>query len=291
MTTVTRSTFVHSLKYGVDLDKPGLATSLQGTGVSIDQLRQADTNHDGRLRGRELHRAFAQVDSLDRDGSRRSFSAQGKAAKLYNALLDARRPGPYHGLAVAKVAISLVASRGEQYAKDAAPVSENPRLSHNTSPGRTPLTWLAGRNKCNQFVGDALWRAGMKAPSYAMPDGSRHYVNAEALPAQRSCFDRIPRVKDLRVGDMIVIDLPGSGRDSAHAEIITHLDRRRGIIRTTGAHADGAYESSGSRILGQSWSSALNKATYDGEGQRWTLGGLQLYLLRPTLGRKPSNGS
>jgi hypothetical protein len=279
MTTITRSTFLENLRYGVKLDALAVSTG------SRDRLAALDRDGDGRLRGAELRRAFAVVDSLDRDGSSRSFAARGRAGRLYDALLDARRPGPYHGLAVAKNAIAIAAGRGGEYARPEAPTSDNPDLAGNRRPGRTRLTWLAGLNKCNQFVGDVLWRAGLRAPSYRMPGGGRHYVNAEALPAQRRCFDRVPRIKDLRVGDVIVIDVPGRGRDSAHAEIITHLDHRTGEVRATGAHADGAYETRVSPLFQDPWGSVLHKATHDGKEERWSYNGMQIYLLRPRLRR------
>lgn len=281
MTTVSRKTFFQSLARGVDLDRPGLDRALRRAGVTLEQLKTHDRDRDDVLSGAELGGAFRLVDRLDRDGSSRSFSFGGAAGKLYGALLDGRRRGPYFGLAIAKVAISISAFRGEEYAVAAAPTCPNPSIAGNRSPGHTRLAWLAGRYKCNQFVGDALWRAAVSMPTYVMPGGYRHYVNAEALPAYRGHFDRVSRVKDLRVGDVLVIDLPRPGQDGAHAEILTHLDRRTGLIRATGAHADGAYETVVSPLFGKEWTTVLAEATHDGVNHRWSYEQTHIYLLRP----------
>lgn len=277
--TISRRTFVDSCTYGIDLDNDALNRTADRLGVGRQRLARHDRDGDGTLRGRELQRAFRLVDSLDRDGSGQTFKQAGAAGALHEAMLGARRPGPYHGMAIAKVAISIAAGRGGEYARDAAPTSENGALSGNVRPGRTRLTWLAGRYKCNQFVGDALWRAGVRMPSYKLPGGGEHYVNAEALPHQRAYFDRLARVADLRVGDVIVIDFPGRGQDGAHTEIVTHRDTS--TVRATGAHADGAYETEVSPLLGESWSSALSRARRDGEAGCWRLGAHTIYLLRP----------
>ncbi|MBK8480596.1 MAG: hypothetical protein IPL40_05415 [Proteobacteria bacterium] len=170
-------------------------------------------------------------------------------------------------------ALARAEQLGADYAVAGAPTSPHPALSHNRRPDQTRLEWLRGLNKCNQFVGDALAEAGWAMPTYRMPGGGQHYVNAEALPQQRRYFARITAVEQLRAGDVVVVDYPGRGANTAHAEIITEHDPRRGTLQAAGAHAAGAYP--------REWSDLLDGATYDSRNQCWKrYDGARIYLLR-----------
>ena len=137
----------------------------------------------------------------------------------------------------------LVSEHGLEYAFSAAPTSPHSRLSGNRSPGKTQLFWLKDRYKCNQFVGDVLTLAGLRMPTYRMPDGSEHYVNAEALPKYNDHFQRIASAREIRQGDLLVIDrLSASGEDGAHVEVISSYNLETATLSSLGAHRDGAYQ-------------------------------------------------
>lgn len=137
----------------------------------------------------------------------------------------------------------LVSEHGLEYSFSAAPTSPHSRLSGNRSPGKTQLFWLKDRYKCNQFVGDVLTLAGLRMPTYRMPDGSEHYVNAEALPKYNDHFQRIASSHEIRQGDLLVIDrLSASGENGAHVEIISSYNLETATLSSLGAHRDGAYQ-------------------------------------------------
>ena len=92
-------------------------------------------------------------------------------------------------------------------------------LTGNTYPEHSRLGWLKNRNKCNQFVGDVLTLAGFAMPTFRMRDGSKHFMHAEALLDQPKFFKQVGR--DVAPGDLLVIDRPGRGENSAHVEIVT----------------------------------------------------------------------
>src|SRR5687768_14288572 len=74
MSTIDKKTFNKNLSGGVDLNKAELKTNLEGTGVSVDDLKQADLDGDGWLKGpAELDAAFRKADGFDRNGSSSSF--------------------------------------------------------------------------------------------------------------------------------------------------------------------------------------------------------------------------
>lgn len=142
---------------------------------------------------------------------------------------------------VVDAAYTLLRTRREEYSFAGAPRSENPSLTGNRAPGSTVLAWLHRRNKCNQFVGDALYAAGYSMPTFRMSDGSRHYVHAEALLQRSSELRSLRSLADVRPGHLIVIDYPGNGEDSAHVEIVTAVSTAAAtpLLHTIGAHHDG----------------------------------------------------
>jgi hypothetical protein len=175
-------------------------------------------------------------------------------------------------LIIADTASRLIEERGAEYAKAAAPRTRNPQISGNVFPMQTRLGWLAGRWKCNQFVGDALYEAGYRMPTVRMPDGSVHYLNAEKLPHQRDFFDLITNRDEVLLGDVLVIDyLRGSGENGAHAEVIEATDPKTGSVRSLGAHEFGAEARERYGILGSS--SSL--------GSFWQASSARIYVLRP----------
>lgn len=140
---------------------------------------------------------------------------------------------------------------GPSYAYASAPRSPLPDLTGNQNPGITRPAWLHGRNKCNQYVGDALYDAGHRLPTFRMPDGTAHYVNAEALLRYPNTLQHVADIRDARPGDLLVLDYPGRGADTAHVEIISDvgLDAERPLLRTIGAHRDGVRETDRTSLL------------------------------------------
>ncbi len=147
-------------------------------------------------------------------------------------------------------------THGTEYAKPNAPRSPMPELTSNKHPNRSILTWLRNRNKCNQFVGDVLTLAGLAMPTFRMRDGSKHFVNAEALPAQTDYFERRIRAADIAPGDLLVVDSPGRGENTAHVEIVSSVQVKEPVqLSTIGAIPTGVAETDRSTLLRDgSWS-------------------------------------
>ena len=269
MSKVTRQEFNNTFAHGIDLEDADLETALQNAGIDGSKLAEADLDGDGIVSGRrELRAAFNIVDSLDRNGERNSFEKSGQAAQLFGALELGRREGPYHGAAIAQAATNRAAADPAGYAYANAPTSPLAELSGNSIPGQTRPRWLEGNNKCNQFVGDALTEAGVKAPTVTMDNGSLHYARAETWPARHDLFDRITDPSQIKVGDVIVRDRPGAGEGTAHIEVITSVSP----FKTTGAHHGGASEDTGNWLAGTT-ANAANRSFTDGADE--------LYVLRP----------
>ena len=133
--------------------------------------------------------------------------------------------------------------QGASYARASAPTSPMVGLTDNVQPEHSRLGWLKHRNKCNQFVGDVLTLAGFAMPTFRMRDGSKHFMHAEALLDQPKFFKRVGR--DVTPGDLLVIDRPGRGENSAHVEIVTRAEvAPDGALQlsTIAALADGVSE-------------------------------------------------
>jgi hypothetical protein len=271
MSTITRSGFRSTFESGIDLADQDLKDALRGTGVSEADLKKADLNGDGVVRGRkELDAAFNAVDGVDDNGKANSFlDTDPEAGKVYRGMLAAKAAPPYYGAEIARAAGERVASDGPRYAYDEAPTSPLAGLSGNAHPGVTRPDWLEQRNKCNQFVGDALTQARVKAPTVTMDDGSLHYARAEAWPARSDLFDRVTSASDIKIGDVVMKDYTSStGTGSAHIEVVTGVNP----MKTTGAHDTGAFEQQGNWLAG---------ATYNSTSQTWIRGTDEIYVLRP----------
>lgn len=177
-----------------------------------------------------------------------------------------------HQRVLTDTAEQMAQERGTEYAKASAPRSPNPALSGNTVPMQTRLNWLAGRWKCNQFVGDALFTAGFQMPLVKMPDGSAHYLNAEKLPSRKDFFEIVTRRENIRAGDVLVLDYTnGSGENGAHTEIIQSIEPYTGTLRTIGAHANGATVGERRGLLQSPFA----------PGAFWSTHSAHVYILRP----------
>jgi hypothetical protein len=275
MATITRSEFLQNFRTGIDLNAAG--QTLNPTARA--RLQALDTNGDGLVQGQtSLGDAWRIIDSFDNNGRSASISSLSPAGDVLRALTPVAvgagttvTPGER----VKQAALTRAANDSAGYAYDNAPTSPFINLSGNRTPGVSRPSWLANNNKCNQFVGDALARGGMRMPTFAMTDGSEHYVNAEKLPTFTRHFDRITDPAQIRPGDIFVVDYPGTGLSTAHTEVITAYDAATGDFKTTGAHSDGAYEKDR-----PAW---MQSMTYDAANQRWDDGGSHLYILRPKM--------
>jgi hypothetical protein len=270
MATITRGQFRNELGNGVDLEDPGLKDALAGTGVTEADLQSADLDGDGIVSGRgELNALFKVVDGVDHNKKSASFLDDGAAGGVYHGLLGARRPPP-DGAATAQAALDRATAQGANYAKSESPTSPLANLSGNAEPGVTQPGWLKDKNKCNQFVGDALTQAGVEAPTVSMGPGKGvHYQRAETWPNRTDLFDRVTDPNDIRPGDVVVRDYPLTGEGGGHIEVVTGVSP----LRTTGAHQDGAYETE------NTW---LDGANYHANTRSFTdTGGKDVYVLRP----------
>ncbi len=260
MSAITRKEFGEKFANGMDLTTPEAKSALGA----------ADLNRDRVIDGKkELDRAFALIDGVDRDGSARTFDNSGRAGNLYGTALEGRRTSSWLAEKTAKAAADRVASDGPDYAYPRSPTSPLPGLSGNPAPGVSHPDWLRRQNKCNQFAGDALTQAGAKAPTVTMANGSLHYARAETWPAYTKHFDPVTSEADIRPGDVIMRDnTSATGLGTAHVEIVTGVNP----MRTTGAHDNGAFETETNWLAG---------ATYDPETKRWDRGQDAIHVLRP----------
>jgi len=275
MPNIDKNQFNRALAGGVNLRDTKLAEKLATAGVPLSDVAKADLDKDGVLNSpAELAAAFKLVDGFDRNGSSQSFAQSGKSGAVYDAFVGAVLP-PRGKFAdkVVSAGLDRAARHGPMYAYDQAPVSPNPQLTSNRKPGTTVLGWLKDNWKCNQFVGDSLTQAGVKAPMFKMADGSYHYAPAEKWPGFTNLFDRITDPAKLQVGDVVVRDYPSTGDATAHVEIVTSVNP----FKSVGAHSDGAYEKEGA-----SW---VEGGTYNPSRRGFDVGGNTVYVLRPKVAR------
>ena len=181
--------------------------------------------------------------------------------------------------------------QGIGYAKANSPKSPFRGLTGNQQPEISVLSWLKNRNKCNQFVGDVLTKAGLGMPTFRMPDGTKHFMHAEALPNQRNYFERRNHPHEIVPGDLMVIDTPGVGENTAHVEIVTEFRDAgtQGVesmrLSTIGAIVEGVVERDRSQLLrGAAWENG------DGDGGFFRKGSIKTFFLRPLAVLKNSSG-
>jgi hypothetical protein len=275
MPNVDKNQFNRALAGGVNLRDGKLAEKLASAGVPLADVQKADLDKDGVLNSpAELARAFQLVDGFDSNGSGASFAQAGKAGAVYDAFVGAVLP-PRGKFAdkIVSAGLDRAARHGPLYGFQQAPVSPNPQLTGNRAPGTTVLGWLKDNWKCNQFVGDALTQAGVKAPLFKMADGSFHYAPAEKWPGFTNLFDRITDASKMQVGDVLIKDYPSTGDATAHVEIVTSVNP----FKSVGAHWDGAYQKEGA-----SW---LDGGTYNASKRAFDVGGDTVYILRPKVAR------
>ncbi|HEY0883273.1 MAG TPA: hypothetical protein VGD87_17175 [Archangium sp.] len=274
---IDRNSFNRALSNGINLNDPGVKQKLEAAGVNVADLKaKGDIDNDGWIKGSaELAKAFTVNDSFDRNGSSQSFDNSGKAGQVFSALVSASggvMPPTTGGKFASKI-LDAAADRANQqglaYGYDNAPTSPLKGLSGNKTPGVSQPSWLKNNWKCNQFVGDALTQAGVKAPTWAMADGTVHYASAEKWPSFTNLFDRITDPSQMKPGDIVVRDYPSTGDATAHVEIVTQVEPFKSI----GAHRDAAYEQAG-----ENW---VAGGTYNPAKRNFQVNGNEVYILRP----------
>ncbi|MDP2272918.1 MAG: hypothetical protein Q8N23_26940 [Archangium sp.] len=278
MPAIDRSSFARSLANGINLNAPGVKQKLEAAGIDVAAL---DADKDGWIKGSaELAKAFTMNDGFDRNGSSASFNNSGKAGQVFQALVSAaggKMPTSEGKFAtqILSAAADRAAKQSTAYGYDNAPTSPLKGLSGNKNPGVSQPGWLKNNWKCNQFVGDALTQAGVKAPTWAMADGTVHYASAEKWPSFTNLFERITDPSQMKPGDIVVRDYPASGDATAHVEIVTSVEPFKSI----GAHRDAAYEAET-----PSW---VEGGTYNPAKRNFEVGGNEVYILRPKAALTP----
>ncbi len=272
MITITKQDFLDHLEGGI---------ALSHSKTTHLDLAQFDSDRNGVLQGAELRPLFHGVDHFDRDGSPHSIKLSGRVGEIFRGLCRGRVDLLNRGPAISDAAQMRLKTMTRDYGLDGTPTSPHPRLSHNRHPGITRLSWLRGQWKCTQFVGDVLTQAGVSMPVHRMKDGSVHYMQAEALPHQRRFFHRVASLEQLKAGDIVVVDWAERGTGTAHTEVFSEVQMRRGGIRSIGAHATGVTEEQGWRPIGD-WHDTLRQATFEEHTSSWTVNQYTIYLLRPT---------
>jgi hypothetical protein len=257
----------------IDLGDDRLRTALAGAGLDAGKLDALDGRADGRVTGqRGLDDLYDEIDRLDQQ-------TKGLASKqelgLWGALRGAAvAPQPIsakQGEALAASARQMVA-QDQREAKTPSPWSlagaaqcQNPALASKTYA--TNKVW-----KCNVFVGEASYRAGLPFPVNAQG----HYVAADHLPGQSRFFHTVATLDDVRPGDVLSIYRP---RTSGHVEIVTGVERgpdgRISSMTSVGAHEDGVREGSDTSAP------LVAAAAQDGGRATVTVDGETYRILRP----------
>jgi hypothetical protein len=203
----------------IDLGDERLDAVLARTPLDARKLDALDGRADGRVSGqRALDDVYDEVNRLDRLTSTLS-------SKPERAVWDALRgaavgPTPVsreQGAALASAARSLAAkdagAPGQTLNWSLAGTArcENPALSSPSYAG--PSVW-----KCNVFVGESFYRAGLPFPLNAQ----NHYMTANDVASQPRFFQQVGHLEDVRPGDVISISRK---KDSGHLEIVTGVQR------------------------------------------------------------------
>jgi len=224
-------------------------------GISNSRLNQIDRDRDGRVFGdSEMGRLFREIDRADSNGDAGSINAKvggdltpaGKLAEVAQLNAVDFDPSVEWRQNIIKAATDLVENYGQNYGTDDAWINIDP---NHSAPANRPLEWTRGRWKCNLFLGNVLYHAGMKTPFYG--DGATgNYPNAnqvfkwsdqenrrygtkerfemkgELAPLDIQDLDeRRRRVQELLAtaepGDLILVDHPGTDvSDGGHCRVV-----------------------------------------------------------------------
>lgn len=274
MSAITRPRFDAALgNTAIDLTDPTLGTALGAAGLDAKKLDALDGQADGRVAGQPaIDDLYDEINRLDRQTSALS-SKQERA--VWSALRGAAiAPVPIsreQGEALAASARQLVAEdhpqagRLSHWALKGESICLNPALSSPTYA--QPDAW-----KCNVFVGEAFYRAGLPFPM----NDQDHYSSAKSLPAEGRFFQPVATIGDVRPGDLVSI---WRKHDSGHVEIVTGVQRGPDgqVVSITSA---GAHEARSAE--GASTAAPLVAASRTNGGSATLVVGDETYrLLRP----------
>jgi hypothetical protein len=257
----------------IDLGNEGLRTELASAGLDARQLDALDSRRDGRVSGQKaLDALYDEIDRLDRQTTGLASKQElGLWGALRGAAVAPRPISPRQGEALAASARRMIAEdqRGSgdlsSWSYAGAARCKNPALS--SKEYATNDTW-----KCNVFVGEAFYRAGLPFPINVQG----HYAAANDLPSRSSYVRRVAKLDDVRPGDVLSIHRTG---DSGHAEIVTGVERDASghvvSLRSVGAHENGPAEGTFTAAP------LVQAAALDGGAASATIDGCAYRILRP----------
>jgi hypothetical protein len=282
MSGVTRKEFGAAFSNtAVDLGDEHLKAAVASAGLDSGSLDALDGRRDGRISGpKAMDALYDEIDRLDRQTSGLASKQElGLWGALRGAAIAPRDISAKQGEALATAARRMVAEdqrdgqsgRASPWSLAGAARCQNPELSSKSYA--TNNDW-----KCNVFVGEAFYRAGLPFPVNAQG----HYASANQLPSQSRFFQGVARLDDVRPGDVLSIHRT---RESGHVEVVTGVQRgpdgRVVSISSVGAHVDGVHE-------GTATAAPLVQAAATDGGSATATSGNEVYrLLRPMAPRAP----
>ncbi len=231
---ISESNFLKTLDSGIDLKNPRLKTAAKHAGVPQNELKALDENRDGKLAGTELKPLYQLLDVADTedDGLDLGFREDktvGKDTVLFHGIVESIVDARERIVAVAR------ASQMDPRLAEGYRGSER-MMSHNTIHGGTRhgdliQTRFENTYKCNLFVGDVLWRSGLKIPTHTNEEAGWTHIQYAENWAKSPLFKTIPK-EDIKPGDVLLVDYPESGSGGGHLEIVTEVDI---MVRTIGS--------------------------------------------------------
>lgn len=248
MSKIDRATFHQSMGGGIDPENARLLRAADKAGVPREEITSLDRDGDGRLRGDEIDDLYDILAGLDfedddvevapfddpevvrlRGGvdlGRNGSGEVGADTVLYHGVVDALAEPAERRVAIARaIADDPRLARGfegrSEGGRDNTMLTHNPMHRGERQADGLIRTRFGDAYRCNLFVGDVVWRSGGRPPTVRGP-GWVHYDLAERWPKSQN-FEKIGALRDVKPGDILVIDAPASGSGGGHVEIITEL--------------------------------------------------------------------
>jgi len=221
---IEKDQFAKTFEAGIETDNKRLGVAAKHAGVPVADIKALDSNGDGLINGPELERLHDFMDSLDPHDSgvdlgRNADGKVGPDTVLYHGLAESIADPRERIVAIAR------SSQADPRLDEGYKGSER-MVSHNTMHGGKRdgdliQTRFEDTYKCNLFVGDVLWRAGLQVPSHSNQEqGWTHIGSAESWG--KSNLFKTVSVDDLQPGDVMFVDDPNiRGSGGAHLEIVT----------------------------------------------------------------------
>jgi hypothetical protein len=231
---ISESQFREALDSGIDLKNPRLQTAAKHAGVSKSDIGALDQNRDKKLTGEELtdlHQLLDLVDTHD-DGvdlGYRDDNTIGKDTVLFHGIVDSIIDPRERIVAVAR-ASQMDPRLDEGYRGSERMVSHN-TIHGGTRNGDLITTRFENTYKCNLFVGDVLWRSGLKIPTLSNEAAGWTHIQYAESWARSPLFKTVPK-EDLKPGDVLLVDYPETGSGGGHLEIVTEV---KNDVRTIGS--------------------------------------------------------